>query len=103
MCPSQLVTYVCNSGADNLLWTVQDTNDVRFGLGVLYADSLNSVGDPGSIGGQFHTVLTSVDGSSLVSNIAFTATLNISNYIVQCGSFGGTPVNCSILIAGIAV
>ena len=59
----------------------------------------HDVGDTDSIGGQFNTVLT-VDGSSLVSNITFTATLNISNYIVQCGPVGSTPVNCSIVIAG---
>ena len=99
MCPSLLVTYVCDSGAATLEWRVQDTNDVRFGPGVLYAESAHDVGDTGSIGGEFNTVLT-VDGSSLVSNITFTATLNISDYIVQCAPADGTYVNCSILIAG---
>ena len=99
MCLSQPVTYVCDSGADTLSWLVRDTNDVRFGTGVLYSESTHDVGNLDSIGGQFDTVLT-VDGSSLVSNITFTATLNISNYIVQCGTASGTYTNCSIVIAG---
>ena len=99
VCLSQPVTYVCNSGANSLEWLVRDTNGVRFGTGVLYSESSHSIGETGSIGGQFDTVLT-VDGSSLVSNITFTATLNISNYIVQCGPVGSAPVNCSIGIAG---
>ena len=99
VCLSQPVSYVCNSGAANLEWVILDTNNVRFGTGVLYSESAHDVGDTDSIGGQFNTVLT-VDGSSLVSNITFTATLNISNYIVQCGPVGSTPVNCSIVIAG---
>ena len=99
VCLSQPVTYVCDSGAANLEWVTLDTNNVRFGTGVLYSESAHDVGDTDSIGGQFNTVLT-VDGGSLVSNITFTATLNINNYIVQCGPVGGTPVNCSIVIAG---
>ena len=99
MCLSQPDTYVCDSGAASLEWIVRDTNDVRFGNGVLYSESSNDVGDTASIGGQFNTVLT-VDGGSLVSNIAFTAMLNISNYIVQCGPVAGTQVNRSIVIAG---
>ena len=100
VCLSQPVTYVCDSGADSLEWLVQDTNDVRFDNGVLYSESSNDVGDTDSIGdGQFSTILT-VDGSSLVSTITFTATLNISDYIVQCGPVGSAPVNCSIVIAG---
>ena len=90
---------MCDSGAASLEWIVRDTNDVRFGNGVLYSESSNDVGDTASIGGQFNTVLT-VDGGSLVSNIAFTAMLNISNYIVQCGPVAGTQVNRSIVIAG---
>ena len=90
---------MCDSGAASLEWVILNTNNVRFGTGVLYSESAHDVGEPGSIGGQFNTVLT-VDGSSLVSNITFTATLNISNYIVQCGPAGGTQVNCSIVIAG---
>ena len=99
VCLSQPVTYVCDSGAVSLEWVILDTNNVRFSTGVLYSESAHDVGEPDSIGGQFNTVLT-VGGSSLVSNITFTATLNISNYIVQCGPVGGTPVNCSIGIAG---
>ena len=99
VCLSQPVSYVCDSGANTLEWLVRDTNDVRFGTGVLYSESSNDVGDTDSIDGQFNTVLT-VDGSSLVSNIAFTTALNISNYIVQCGPVAGTFVNCSIVIAG---
>ena len=100
VCLSQPVSYVCDSGAASLEWLVRDTNDVRFGNGVLYSESSNDVGDTDSIGdGQFNTVLT-VDGSSLVSNIIFTTTLNISNYIVQCGPVGSAPVNCSIVISG---
>ena len=99
VCLSQPVTYVCDSGAVSLEWVILDTNNVRFSTGVLYSESAHDVGDTDSIGGQFNTVLT-VGGSSLVSNITFTATLNISNYIVQCGPVGGTPVNCSIVIAG---
>ena len=99
MCPSLLVTYVCDSGAASLQWLVRDTSGDRFGTGVLYSDTSHDVGEPGSIGGQFITVLTVV-GSSLVSTIAFIATLNISNYIVQCGPVGSAPVNCSILISG---
>ena len=99
VCLSQPVTYVCDSGAASLEWVILDTNNVRFSTGVLYSESAHDVGEPGSIGGQFNTVLT-VDGSSLVSNITFTATLNISNYIVQCGPVGSAPVNCSIGIAG---
>ena len=100
VCPSQPVTYVCDSGAASLSWIVRDTNDVRFGNGVLYSESSNDVGDTDSIGdGEFNTILT-VGGSSFVSNITFTAALNISNYIVQCGPVGSTPVNCSIVIAG---
>ena len=99
MCLSQPVTYVCDSGAVSLEWLVRDTNNVRFGTGVLYSESAHSVGDTGSIGGQFQTILT-VDGGSLVSTITFIATLNISNYIVQCGPVGSAAVNCSILISG---
>ena len=98
VCPSQPVTYVCNSGAASLEWVVLDNNDVSVGI-VLYSQSAHDVGDTDSIGSQFNTVLT-VDGSSLVSNITFNATLDISNYIVQCAPAGGTRVNCSILIAG---
>ena len=93
---------MCDSGAASLEWLVRDTNGVRFGSGVVYTESSHSIGAKGSIGGQFNTVLT-VDGSSLVSNITFTATLNISNYIVQCAPVTGTPVNCSIVIAGICM
>ena len=99
MCLSQPVSYVCNSAAANLEWVILDTNNVRFGTGVLYSESAHDVGDTDSIGGQFNTILT-VDGSSLVSSITFTATLNISNYIVQCGPVGSAPVNCSIVISG---
>ena len=99
MCLSQPVSYVCDSGAANLEWVILDTNNVRFGTGVLYSESAHDVGDTDSIGGQFNTVLT-VDGSSLVSTITFTAMLNISNYTVQCGPVGSTPVNCSIVISG---
>ena len=99
LCLSQSVTYVCDSGAASLSWLIRDTNDDRFSTGVVYTDGTHSVGDTASIGGQFDTVWT-VGGSSFVSNITFTATLNISNYIVQCGPVGGTRVNCSIVIAG---
>ena len=99
VCLSQPVTYVCDSGAASLEWVILDTNNVRFSTGVLYSESAHDVGDTDSIGSQFNTILT-VDGSSLVSNITFTATLNISNYIVQCGPVGSAPVNCSIVIAG---
>ena len=99
VCLSQPVTYVCDSGAVSLEWVILDTNNVRFSTGVLYSESAHDVGDTDSIGGQFNTVLT-VGGSSLVSNITFTATLNISNYIVQCGPVADTQVNCSIVIAG---
>ena len=97
MCPSLPVTYVCDSGANSLQWIVLNTSDGNVGA-VLYSEMAHSVGEPGSIGGQFNTVLT-VDGSSLVSNITFTATLDISNYIVQCAPVGSAPVNCSIVIA----
>ena len=99
MCLSQQVICVCDSGANSLSWIVRDTSGVRFGTGVLYSESAHDVGDTGSIGGEFNTVLT-VDGSSLVSNITFTATLNISNYSVQCGPVGSAPVNYSIVISG---
>uniref|UniRef100_A0A1X7UK33 Fibronectin type-III domain-containing protein n=1 Tax=Amphimedon queenslandica TaxID=400682 RepID=A0A1X7UK33_AMPQE len=98
VCLSQPVTYECNSGADTLAWIVLDTNGDRVGSPVAYT-VFNNVGDTGSIGGQFITVLT-VGGSSLVSNITFTPTLNMNNYTVQCGAVG-TLVNCSIVIANI--
>ena len=94
VCLSQPVTYQCNSGADTLLWRVLDTNGDSVG-----AVNYTHVGATESIGDQFNTVLTA-DGSSLVSNITFTPTLNMNNYIVQCGA-AGTLVNCSIVIAGI--
>ena len=102
MCLSQPVTYVCNSGAASLVWIVLDTNGDRVGTLVDYTQLGDDVGDTDSIGGQFNTVLT-VDGSSLVSNITFTPTLNISNYTVQCGDGGTSLINCSIMIAGRAM
>ncbi|XP_019861824.1 PREDICTED: uncharacterized protein LOC105315447 [Amphimedon queenslandica] len=99
VCLSQPVTYECNSGSNILVWRVLDTNGVSVG-GVSYTEIGNSVGDTGSIGGQFNTVLT-VDGSSLVSNITFTPTLSMNNYTVQCGAASGIFANCSIVTADI--
>ena len=42
------------------------------------------MGSLGSIGTQFTTNLTSTSGSSIVSDITFTATMDISNYTVEC-------------------
>ena len=99
MCVSQPVTYECNSGSSSLTWIVLDANGDRVGTPVPY-NEFSSVGDPGSIGGQFNTVLI-VGGSSLVSNITFTPILSISNYTVQCGA-AGTLVNCSIVTEGMS-
>ena len=100
VCLSQPITYVCNSGSTTLVWTVRNTNGDRVGTSVSYTQGGNTLSDTGSIGGQFDTVLT-VHGSSLVSTITFTPTLNISNYTVQCGDGSiDNIVNCSIMIAG---
>ncbi|XP_019853645.1 PREDICTED: uncharacterized protein LOC105313226 [Amphimedon queenslandica] len=101
VCLSQPVTYECNSGSNILIWRVLDTNGGSVGT-ESYTDFEDDVGATGSIGSQFDTVLT-VDGSSLVSNITFNSTLNINNYIVQCGDASGTLMNCSIVIADIPV
>ena len=69
-----------------------------------------SAGRMTSIGTQFTTNLTSRAGGSIVSNITFTATMDINNYTVACdtfffdlNTFSFTPVgtdNCSILVQG---
>ena len=94
------MSYVCDSGAPTLEWMVLDTSSNRFGEGVIYSNSSHNVGRTVSIGSQFMTELTGNTGS-LVSSITFTALLNISDYIVQCGPLSGATVNCPISIAGI--
>ena len=103
MCLSQPVTYECNSGDNNLFWTVLDTNGDRVGTAVGYSQGTNIVGNTGFIGTQFNTVLIN-DTNPLGANITFTPTLSISNYTVQCGGdFDGAFVNCSIVIAGMSI
>ena len=100
VCLSQPVTYQCNSGADSLTWIVLDANGDRVGNPVAYSQ-FSIVGDTGSIGGQFNTVLIN-NTNPLGANITFTPTLNMNNYTVQCGGAGTLLVNCSIVIAGMS-
>ena len=78
-------------------------------LGAVLYDTGFSVGSPGSIGTQFTTNLTSTSGSSIVSSITFTPTMDINNYTVQCRAIDtNTPAligtdTCSILIKGMYI
>ena len=100
MCRSQLVTYACNRGGTSLQWRVRDAKGDIINNGQSTYSEGDGVGQASSrsIGDQFTTVLTD-STNPLMSTITFTAALNISNYIVQCGP--DTPVNCSIVIVGI--
>ena len=75
-------------------------------LGAVSYGTGSSVGSLGSIGTQFTTNLTSTGGSSIVSNITFTTTMDVNNYTVQSRAVDtNTPAligtdACSILIKG---
>uniref|UniRef100_A0A1X7ULN7 Fibronectin type-III domain-containing protein n=1 Tax=Amphimedon queenslandica TaxID=400682 RepID=A0A1X7ULN7_AMPQE len=76
VCLSQTVTYKCESGSPFLLrWRVLDTNGRQYALTVGY-----------------------IDGNS---SITFTAVINISNYVIECGPDFISRVNCSIVIPDI--
>ena len=108
LCINETVTYQCrvdtSSGADVLQWRV--LNATGGVLGTFLYDSGSSVGSPGLIGTQFTTNLTSTSGSSIVSDIIFTPTMDINNYTMECRAIDtnilaliGTDT-CSIRIKG---
>ena len=106
LCINEPVSYQCRvdtSGSANVLqWRVFNATGGLLG-DTSYASTAN-VGSMGSIGTQFTTNLTSTSGSSIVSNITFTATMDINNYTIECRAIDtnapaliGTDM-CSIML-----
>ncbi|XP_019853664.1 PREDICTED: flocculation protein FLO11-like [Amphimedon queenslandica] len=109
LCINETVTYQCRvdttGSANTLQWRVLNTTGGILG-DTSYASSA-SEGSMGSIGTQFTTNLTSTSGA-IVSDITFTATMDINNYTVQCRALDtntpalvGTDMCSIILIEGI--